>query len=35
VSTLQDWLRTRRRTAVTVLLATVGCVLLTAGLVGL
>jgi hypothetical protein len=35
VSTLQDWLRTRRRTAVTVLLTTVGCVLLTAGLVGL
>jgi hypothetical protein len=32
---LQDWLRTRRRRAVTTLLAVVGCVLLGAGLAGL
>jgi hypothetical protein len=32
---LQDWLRSRRRRAVTVLLAAVGCVLLGAGLAGL
>ncbi|HZA12228.1 GAP family protein [Mycobacterium sp.] len=31
---LQDWLRSRRRRAVTVLLAAVGCVLLGAGLAG-
>jgi hypothetical protein len=31
---LQEWLRTRRRRAVTILLAAVGCVLLVAGLVG-
>jgi uncharacterized protein involved in exopolysaccharide biosynthesis len=35
LSTLQDWLRTRRRRAVTVLLTVVGCVLLVAGLAGL
>jgi type IV secretory pathway VirB2 component (pilin) len=35
LSALQDWLRTRRRNAVTVLLAVVGCVLLGAGLAGL
>ena len=35
LSALQDWLRTRRRTAVTILLAVVGCVLLGAGLAGL
>ena len=35
LSALQDWLRTRRRSAVTVLLAAVGCVLLGAGLAGL
>jgi Sap, sulfolipid-1-addressing protein len=35
LSALQEWLRTRRRRAVTVLLAVVGCVLLGAGLVGL
>ena len=35
LSALQDWLRTRRRSAVTVLLAAVGCVLLAAGLAGL
>jgi Sap, sulfolipid-1-addressing protein len=32
---LQNWLRTRRRRAVTILLAVVGCVLLGAGLAGL
>ncbi len=35
LSALQDWLRTRRRRAVTILLAAVGCVLLGAGLAGL
>jgi hypothetical protein len=35
LSTLQKWLRTRRRSAVTILLATVGGVLLGTGLVGL
>jgi hypothetical protein len=35
LSALQDWLRTRRRRAVSVLLAVVGCVLLGAGLAGL
>ncbi len=35
LSALQDWLRTRRRRAVTVLLTVVGCVLLGAGLAGL
>jgi hypothetical protein len=35
LSALQDWLRTRRRSAVTILLAAVGCVLLGAGLAGL
>jgi hypothetical protein len=35
LSALQDWLRTRRRRAVTILLAVVGCVLLAAGLAGL
>jgi Sap, sulfolipid-1-addressing protein len=35
LSALNDWLRTRRRRAVTVLLAVVGCVLLGAGLAGL
>ncbi len=35
LAALQDWLRTRRRRAVTVLLAAVGCVLLGAGLAGL
>jgi hypothetical protein len=35
LSALQVWLRTRRRSAVTVLLAAVGCVLLAAGLAGL
>lgn len=35
LAALQEWLRTRRRRAVTVLLAVVGCVLLAAGLVGL
>lgn len=35
LSSLQDWLRTRRRRAVCVLLAVVGCVLLGAGLAGL
>jgi Sap, sulfolipid-1-addressing protein len=35
LSVLQDWLRTRRRRAVTILLAVVGCVLLGAGLAGL
>jgi hypothetical protein len=35
LSRLQDWLRTRRRRAVTILLAVVGCVLLGAGLAGL
>jgi hypothetical protein len=35
LSALQDWLRTRRRRAVTVLLAVVGFVLLAAGLAGL
>ncbi|MFY9918695.1 MAG: GAP family protein [Mycobacterium sp.] len=35
LSALQDWLRTRRHRAVTILLAAVGCVLLGAGLAGL
>jgi len=35
LSALQDWLRTRRRRAVTILLVAVGCVLLGAGLAGL
>jgi hypothetical protein len=35
LSMLNDWLRTRRRRAITVLLAVVGCVLLVAGLAGL
>ena len=35
LSALQDWLRTRRRRALTILLAAVGCVLLVAGLAGL
>ncbi len=35
LAALQDWLRSRRRRAVTVLLVVVGCVLLGAGLVGL
>jgi hypothetical protein len=35
LSALQDWLRARRRRAVGVLLAVVGCVLLVAGLAGL
>jgi hypothetical protein len=35
LSALQDWLRTRRRRAVTILLAVVGGVLLAAGLAGL
>jgi type IV secretory pathway VirB2 component (pilin) len=35
LSVLQDWLRTRRRRAVTILLAVVGFVLLGAGLAGL
>ena len=35
LSALHDWLRSRRRRAVTVLLAAVGCVLLAAGLAGL
>lgn len=35
LSALNDWLRTRRRRAVSVLLAVVGCVLLGAGLAGL
>ena len=35
LSALQDWLRTRRRRAVTILLVVVGCVLLVAGLAGL
>lgn len=35
LSALQDWLRTRRRRAVTILLAVVGGVLLGAGLAGL
>jgi hypothetical protein len=35
LSALNDWLRTRRRSAITVLLAVVGCVLLGAGLAGL
>ncbi|WNG93148.1 GAP family protein [Mycobacterium sp. ITM-2016-00318] len=35
LTTLQEWLRTRRRRAVTVLLTVVGCVLLVAGLTGL
>jgi type IV secretory pathway VirB2 component (pilin) len=35
LSALQDWLRTRRRSAVTILLIAVGCVLLGAGLTGL
>ena len=35
LAALQEWLRTRRRRAVTILLAVVGCVLLVAGLAGL
>ena len=35
LSALNDWLRTRRRRAVAVLLTVIGCVLLSAGLVGL
>jgi hypothetical protein len=35
LSALQDWLRTRRRRAVVVLLTVVGCVLLAAGFAGL
>lgn len=35
LSTMQDWLRTRRRSAVAILLTAVGGVLLVAGLVGL
>ena len=35
LSALNDWLRTRRRRAIAVLLAVVGCVLLGAGLAGL
>ncbi|AGB20669.1 Protein of unknown function (DUF2910) [Mycobacterium sp. JS623] len=35
LSAVQDWLRSRRRRALTVLLAAVGCVLLVAGLAGL
>lgn len=35
LAALQNWLRTRQRSAVTVLLTVVGCVLLGAGLVGL
>lgn len=35
LSALNDWLRARRRNAVTVLLAVVGCVLVVAGLAGL
>jgi hypothetical protein len=35
LSALNDWLRTRRRRAITVLLAVVGCVLLVAGFAGL
>jgi hypothetical protein len=35
LSALQDWLRTRRRRAVIILLTVVGCVLLAAGLAGL
>jgi hypothetical protein len=35
LAALQDWLRSRGRRAVTVLLATVGCLLLGAGLAGL
>ena len=35
LSALQEWLRTRRRSAVSILLAAVGCVLLGAGLAGL
>ena len=35
LAALQDWLRTRRRRAVTVLLTVVGSVLLVAGLAGL
>jgi type IV secretory pathway VirB2 component (pilin) len=35
LSTVHDWLRTRRRTAVAVLFAALGCVLLAAGLAGL
>jgi type IV secretory pathway VirB2 component (pilin) len=35
LAVLQEWLRTRRRRAVTILLAAVGCVLLAAGLAGL
>jgi hypothetical protein len=35
LTTLQDWLRTRRRSAVTILLTAVGLVLLGAGLAGL
>lgn len=35
LAALQDWLRTRRRRALTILLAVVGCVLVVAGVVGL
>ena len=35
LSAVNDWLRTRRRRAVSILLAVVGCVLLGAGLAGL
>jgi Sap, sulfolipid-1-addressing protein len=35
LSALQDWLRARRRRAVSILLAAVGCVLLAVGLAGL
>jgi Sap-like sulfolipid-1-addressing protein len=35
LSAVQDWLRSRRRRALTVLLAAVGCVLLVAGAAGL
>ena len=35
LSALQDWLRSRRRHAVMILLAVVGCVLLVAGVAGL
>ncbi len=35
LSALQDWLRTRRRRALAILLAVVGCVLLGAGVTGL
>ena len=35
LSALQDWVRTRRRRDVAILLAAVGCVLIGAGLAGL